>query len=359
MRVLLDARSITRTGIGSYTRMLIYGLLNSDDIHLTLMGSKESIDKFFKNISTIETSESIYSLKEQISTFLAEKRSKDVDLVHYVNYNKSFLSVLPYVVTIHDLIQFKFNYGSTLKNAVAKNLMKNSIEKASAVICVSENTRKELLELYPNISSRTFVVYNPALNPLVSNYSYVDVKKKYGIEKYILCVGIRKPHKNFGVVVRALGMLNKDYPNLYLVIIGKKFEVYDYLDEEIKNAGVGNRVVALDGVFYDELISFYKDAEITVLSSLAEGFGLVPFESIQQGTLPLVSDIPVMRELFFEENEIFFDPYSAESLSAKLSYFLEKPYERKNLVKKLGKYLSIYSFERFITETKNIYQKVF
>ncbi len=356
MKVLLDGRNVSRTGIGSYTRMLIYGLL-SKNVTLRVMGDPKEINEFYQNLNVVSVSNSIYSLKEQIHTLLAELKNQDVDIVHYTNYNKSLVSKLPYVVTIHDLIQFKFNYGSKLKREIAKFVLENSVVNARSVICVSNSTKKDLLAMFPYIDDRKIhVVYNPAYNPTLKVNKYIDVKGKYGIPSYILCVGNRKPHKNLDVVVKSFNVLAEEFKNLFLVIVAKRFEIKDKLDIEIEKSKYKDRILVLDGVIYEELVSFYKYAEVTILPSLYEGFGLVPFESVSFGTLAIVSDIPIMRELFFEEDEIFFNPNDFLDLAQKVRILLLDPNKRSILLDKLKRYIEIYSFERFIEDTINVYR---
>lgn len=356
MKLLLDGRSINRTGIGTYTKMLVYGL-SKTNIELLLMGNKKEINSYDKSLKIINVSNSIYSLKEQFSTFFGEILSKGVDIVHYTNYNKSIFSIYPFVVTIHDLIQFKFDYGNNVKRKIAKILLEQVLNSANSIICVSKSTADDLVEIFPYFDrNKVKVVYNPAINPLVKKVSYVDVKSKYGIPRYILTVGNRKPHKNLGLVVKSFEIVSKVFPDLYLVLIAKRFEKNDYLDKILSNVSIPDRVLVFENLNYDEVISFYKNADITVLPSLYEGFGLVPFESIQNDTLPLVSDIKVMRELFFDESEIFFDPYDPVSLAEKLEKFLTSHYERERVLKNLKKYLEIYSFENFIQGTIEVYK---
>ncbi|MCS7298337.1 MAG: glycosyltransferase family 1 protein [Spirochaetia bacterium] len=359
MKILLDGRSINRTGIGTYTKMLIFGLKEREDIHLKIIGDEKEINSSFRDLEVVRTSNSIYSLEEQISTLLAEIMSNDADIVHYTNYNKSLFSVKPYIITIHDLIQFKFEYGSKLKRKVAEALLKNAVINARAVICVSNSTKNDLLELIPNLDhSKVHLVYNSSTNPLAGKVEYVDVKSKYGLDEFLLCVGIRKKHKNLSLPVKALEILSSRFPKLKLVLVAKRFDKYDFLDETIESSKVKDRIIVLENIPYEEIVSLYRETIIVILPSFDEGFGLVPFEAISNDTLPLVSNIPVMRELFFEEEDIFFDPYSPENLADKLETFLNDSGKRESTLSRLKKYTNIYSFERFIDETVNVYRKV-
>lgn len=355
MKVLIDGRSINRTGIGTYTRMLIYGLIQKN-VDLVIMGRKEDLFQYH-GVKIVNISNSIYSFGEQVFTLFGEIASKGVDLVHYTNYNKSVISIRPFVVTIHDLIQFKFEYGNSLKRKIGKVLLEQVVNSASKVICVSRSTSEDLVEMFPYIDrSKVEVVYNPAVNPLQKNVEYIDVKAKYGIPRYILSIGNRKPHKNLGLLIKGFEEIYKDFQDIYLVLIAKRFEENDYVDRILRDTPVKDRIFVFENLPYDEIVSFYRYAEVTVLPSLYEGFGLVPFESISNGTLPLVSDIKVMRELFFDESEIFFDPNDHVSLAEKLRKFLLSPEEKIKILSRLTKYLDIYSFDRFVDGTLNVYR---
>jgi glycosyltransferase involved in cell wall biosynthesis len=363
MKVIIDARNVARTGIGTYTRNLVNGLLDYKELPLdiALAGKPEDIRKFFGgDVKVISLSDSIYSLREQVDTFFMELRNKDsFDFVHYLNYSKSFFSVMPYVVTVHDLIQFRFGYSSKVKQAVGKMVLENAVRNAKAVICVSNFVKNELLNFCKVNENKVFVVHNPV--PKISNRDN-ESEENYTkpFEIYVLCVGNRKPHKNFGVVLRSLEILKDKYPELGLVIVGKKFEKYDYLDKIVETSQIRERVLLLENIPHSYLSFLYRNAILTVSPSLYEGFGFVPFESLQFGTLPLVSNIPVSKELFFDADEdVFFDPHSPSELASKIELFINNSALREQKKRLLSKYLDYYSFDKFISGIVEVYKKHF
>ena len=110
----------------------------------------------------IEARSEIYGLAEQ---FEIPRKAKSIDLLHVPHFNVPLLFRKKLVVTVHDLIYLKDPkaLGLGFGKAYIRFLLNHIGKKAAAVITVSENTKRELLEFLPNIrSDRVFVIYEAA-----------------------------------------------------------------------------------------------------------------------------------------------------------------------------------------------------
>ena len=116
-------------------------------------------------------------------------------------------------------------------------------------------------------------------------------------KKYVLSVGTIEPRKNISLLLDAFSntLFDKD---VSLVIVGKKGWNVDNLIECINSSEeYGRRLFHFVGMNDATLSWLYDHAFATALPTLDEGFGLPLVESLRHGVPPIVSDIPVMREV--------------------------------------------------------------
>lgn len=168
---------------------------------------------------------------------------------------------------------------------------------------------------------------------------------------YILYVGLVGPHKNIELLIRAFSHLSVcNYPKLRLVLVGdfraaKKNgaptsyaqQLLNIMDQE----GVRSRVVMPGPVEGESLEAFYRHAEICVIPSKLESFGVVPAEALHCGTPCIVSDIPVFHEIYGDA-VMYCDPDSHKDLADKIMLMLDDSSIGYGLVKKAAKVLPRY-----------------
>ena len=119
--------------------------------------------------------------------------------------------------------------------------------------------------------------------------------------RYVVTVGGIEPRKGSLDLLDAYALLQATDPSLRLVIAGGEtlFDYRDYrADWEKRAAELGVSPVVLGPVADDELPSLVAAAEVFAFPSHKEGFGLAPMEALAAGVPLVVSDLPVLREVF-------------------------------------------------------------
>lgn len=187
-------------------------------------------------------------------------------------YQKNIIKI----ITIHDC---GYEYGimqSGIKKWVHLFFKKLAIRKCNAIICVSNNTRNDLLKFYPELikNKPVKVIYNGIDEIYFKQRNLENVSND---KKYILYVGNRNSYKNFKSVINAFRYLN-DY---CLVIVG--VGVLSGEHKIMLNTILQNNYKYLQDIDEQKLTTIYSKAYCLVYPSSYEGFGLPIIEAMACG----------------------------------------------------------------------------
>ncbi len=176
-----------------------------------------------------------------------------------------------------------------------KKMMLSCCDK---IIAVSEFTSQKLQELH-NIPAASCSVLNNCLDPYLAFAPAVtgkcNLRAKYGYSKEDIVLftltrlASKERYKGYDKVLQAMVPLKKKYPNLRYLLAGS----YDalektYLDELIKNLHLENSVTIAGFIKEEDLVDHFSIANIYVMPSMKEGFGIVFIEAMYYG-LPVIA----------------------------------------------------------------------
>lgn len=213
------------------------------------------------------------------------------------------VGAVPSVVVMHDLSALKFpNAYGRLTVAQTRWLVPRMLRRASAVVAVSRNTRKDLIETFGLDPARIDVIgegYDRAVFRPRSPEEVAAATSAHAVTgRYLLYAGTFSRHKNLGLVARALAQLGPEFDDVSLVLVGRKdsgaFAEFESLVHEL---GLAARVVTPGYVSRDELAALMSGAAAFVYPSLYEGFGLAPLEAMACGAPVVASDVASLPEV--------------------------------------------------------------
>jgi len=245
------------------------------------------------------------------SQFMSSEKYPSI--FHRTYYSSSGNQVgVPEVLTVYDMIHE--DYPEFFRKPILKDKVA-SIERASAIICISNYTRDRLLAHVEVDPKKIFVI------PLgiAQAIGQTNKSRTYRGRPYIVYVGRRDGYKNFAVLEKAFSCALETFKDVDLVLLGggplNSTELRRCQDLGIEN---NVRIAATSS----DVSILLKEAICVVSTSLSEGFGLVPLEAAALGTPALVSDIDVHREIW-GNNLPMFPPTNHEVLTNELMRLLE------------------------------------
>lgn len=259
----------------------------------------------------------------------------------------------PRVITVHDMYMETMPESYPLRHRLWwKALFPLSLRAASAVVCVSQATRRDVQSRYPFARDKLAVVHEaPIIDVAQPGVPQPDDRFD---TPYGLYVGNVSPNKNVSVLVDALRLLKRDGDAPIVYHIGR--DSAGLLAEAEQRAG-GNIVRKMGTLSDAELISAYRGATCFINTSLNEGFCLPVVEAQSLGAPVICADIPVLREVA-GKGALFFAPDDAQALASRIkSVFGDTQVQRRMSRASLDN-AARFSWRKAAAETESIFDAV-
>ena len=291
----------------------------------------------------------IYSLVNDHISKKAIKES-DYDIFHPTYFSTYFLSALkkrqkPFVLTIHDMTFERYPqqvlfYDNTIQNK------RRLVTEADHIIAVSENTKRDIVEILGTDPSKISVVHH--------GYKPVPTAAPQLFDNYVLYVGERKGYKNFLPWLEAILPILNIYPTLQIVCTGAPFSKAE--KELFDRWNISDRlqhITANDA----QMASLYRHALCFVFPSHYEGFGLPILEAFYNGCPVCLSNASCFPEVAGDA-ALYFNPNNAQSMHDTLKELLASTTLRNELRQKGTLHSKEYTLEKMVENTSNVYRKI-
>lgn len=351
MKLVVDLRMINMSGIGTYLKNIIPGILPLFD-EVAALGNPEELSNFqwVSDIHVIPFTKKIYSIQEQL---LYSKVIPVCDVYWSPHINAPLLptKAKKIVVTIHDAFHLSsINKMSFAGKLYAKLLFNNAAKKSEFIFTVSEFSKSEILKYSGVKPGKVHVVYC-GVNVSLFNERATDVAVNNLPENYLLYVGNVKPHKNLLTLLKAYNNLSNSLKTKYnIVIIGRKegFITSDNeLDTYISNNSLQDKIIFTGYVQDNAVPAIYKKATLFIFPSLYEGFGLPVLESLAVGTPVISSDAASLPEVGGCA-VTYFNPYDCNELSSKIIFALTNPDASVQLLKNASAQTDMFTWQKSV-----------
>ncbi len=365
MRIAINGQSILfneRTGIGRYTFHLLDSLGKIDRVHEYLLYvPPQRLFDFKRRLPDF----SRYPNFKNRMDFWQQGMVKS-DVYHMPSPDAISPHAGRLVVTIHDLIYKTYPEGHHPQTiATTEKHMQAIASTAERIICVSENTRRDLHSFWNIPLAKTCVVYNGVDHAMFYPLSAPQRQEaaveltRWGIEgPFILYVGTIEPRKNLAGLLESFAMLRsrKAFEG-HLVVAGMKGWRAEDIEARIKNLGLQSKVVFTGFVDNRQLCCLYNMAEVFVFPSFYEGFGFPILESFCCGTPVITSNTSACTEIAGQA-ALLIDPRDLSALAQALERALTDKALRESLRQAGFKRSKDFSFALTAQKTLKIYEEL-
>jgi glycosyltransferase involved in cell wall biosynthesis len=255
------------------------------------------------------------------------------------------------VVTVLDMIHEKFPDLMNRRDTASINKI-NTLTRADWIICISESTKQDLIEILNVDPKKISVIYLG--NSFDSQMSIGIQRVPIVSDPYILYVGSRGSYKNFDRLLRAYGN-NKQ--------LKTEFKLVCFGDESFSRK---EKSIMLDlGIDYSSMIHYtgsdsilanlYTHATALVYPSLYEGFGIPPLEAMSFNCPVVCSNTSSIPEVVDNAGE-YFDPYDTDSISTAIERVVFSPSFSAEMVSRGQARAKLFSWEKCAQATMEVYK---
>jgi len=282
------------------------------------------------------------------------------DVFHSPDFSLPSIYRAPAIVTIHDLAFIRTPDCAVPSLAqYLQRVVPRSIRTATHVIAVSENTRRDILELVDIPETQVTTILEGVDTPVVKPTAATSDTVLHGLgisEPYILAVGTLEPRKNYSRLIQAYASLRHRGMDEHLVIAGAPGWLYEDVFHCV------DRFQLNDSVHFvspndDELASLYHRATAFVYASLYEGFGLPPLEALAWGLPVACSNAASLPEVVGDA-AVQFDPCDVEGMAGCIETVVTDVNLRAILQQRGPLRASTLSWRRVAQETVALYHRV-
>jgi glycosyltransferase involved in cell wall biosynthesis len=297
--------------------------------------------------------------------------SREMSLVHGLAFAAPFASSCPTVVTVHDLSFLRYPRAfRTVNRSYLSFITRASTLRAARVIAVSASTRQDVIDLIGVPADRVVVVPNgvtPEFSPTDPG-EVSDFRQRAGLpERYILFLGTLEPRKNLVRLLDAYALLRSWDHDVAgsttasvippLVIAGAKGWFYQQIFARVAELGLTDHVILPGFVPSEELVWWYRGAELFVYPSLFEGFGLPVLEAMACGTPTITSRASSLPEVAGDA-AILVDPEDVPQLAKAIHRVLMTPDLAAHLRAAGLRQAASFPWERTAAATCQVYRSV-
>ena len=330
-----------KTGIGWYTYKLIYELISSNietEIYgfdfLNRNNGKKIIDNLFSDYK-INTNykckinpyilNGLYSRFDKFYSQIPFNSlfNSNVDIHHAHNYFLPYKLKSPSIVTIYDMVYKLYPETMDYKNLeLLKKIMPRSITESTKILTISENSKKEIVEILnvnPNKISIAYPGYDKNEFKVITDNSITQSLKKLNLNKpFIFYLGTLEPRKNLERVIKAYASIGNYVKTHDLVLAGSIGWKSESLFKLIEHYKLQDNIKILGYISQTEKVALYNKATCFIFPSIYEGFGMPVLEAMACGCPVITSNTSSLPEVVGKAG-LMVDPYNIDEISSSIS----------------------------------------
>jgi len=281
----------------------------------------------------------------------------NLDLIVNPKLSVPLLSGTPSVFTLHGAEQFAVpEVFPAVDRIYSRIMMPIYCRRAAAIISTTQMGVDEIVH-YVGADRRKLHPVHEAAHPRFRPWSEEElapIRERYGLpERFLLFVGGLSPLKNFSNLLRAYKLLGESAPPL--VAVG--FLRWKYAEDValIGELGLESRVIRTGFVPDEDLPGIYNLAQVLLLPSLYEGFGIPVLEAMACGTPVITSKTGCTPEVAGNA-ALLVDPRNVAEIAGTIQRLLDDPALQAELAERGRKRAPEFSWRRAAEESLQVYE---
>jgi glycosyltransferase involved in cell wall biosynthesis len=363
MRVGFDARWYNDSGVGTYVAGLLRAMAAADRAFELLVYEHHGnpvpgLDN--SPVIRIPVRAAKYSIAGQ-RELRTRAREDRLDVFHCPFYPIPVGLSCPVVVTIHDLIPFRFRLYSWPKQWMVKMGYRAAVRRGEHIIAVSQHTADDLGNLLDVPQQRVTVIHNAVPKdcfcPVGRSGEVECLRERFGVRPpYVLAASAHNWRtKNLDGALTALDTVRKED--------GAKFQTVVFGSPEGLDAAHAEQrwpllnLLRTGYVCPQDLAGLFRHAQVFVMPSLYEGFGLPVLEAMSCGCAVVTSNTASLKEVA-GDGALTFDPRDVAGMAAAVAKLLRDTEELQRARASALRRAADFSWERSAQETISLYHRI-
>jgi mannosyltransferase len=337
-------------GISRYWHELASRFLADGGTEITFIEQKIPCENRFREMLAMKNVVMDAGLPVKLNRYLPVRAKLGGGSVFHSSYYRDCTDVqAAKIVTVHD---FTYEiYVKGLKRVVHTAQKRAAVQRADGVICISENTKKDLLRFFPEIDPQKVTVVQNGVGDdfKPSEKSRDEIFASFGLgdDKYAVFMGERGGYKNFDTAVKACALSG----HFLLVLGGREVsgEELALLDSALKG-----RYRIFGYMTNEQIRDIFSAADCLLYPSLYEGFGLPVLEAMRCGCPVVASDCSSLPEAAGDAG-VLVDDMTPRGFADAMESIAQN---RQVIIAKGFAHSAKFSWDRCFSETKAFYETI-
>ncbi len=358
MKIGVMLRAIDeKEGVGIYTQNLMDNILKIDQNNEYVL--------FYRNPGFLGRYASHENVREklvkapnkaiwdQIKVPIEAKR-EGIDIIFHPKFTVPLFTKCKTIMVSHGSEWFVYpNVYKLLDRVYIRKMMPLYCNKTDLIISNSNFTKNDFINILKINENKIKTIYfgiNPIFKPVDDSIFLTNIKEKYHLpEKFILYVGRIYPGKNFGSLIQAFSKIHTTLTHK-IVVAGSPRWGFKNECSIIERLGLEKKVIFAGWVPQEDLVAFYNLAELFVLTSFYESFGMVVLEAMACGCPVIGPKTGAIPEIAGDA-AYFINPYDPGEIAEAIENLLTSEDLRKEFIEKGFNRVRAFSWDKCAKET--------
>ena len=292
--------------------------------------------------------------------------NSDAKLIHsnfagigFLAVISKFLFKIPFILTLHGFPEPRSTSKlfDKIKYSMEKKLMSFVGSYASALVVVSRFEKDLLLS---NFGLNSEVIYHGIDLSLIKNFNKNWAKKEIGCKEtdfVVLFVGKLIPNKSPLTLVESINYIKAKYSDVKLLIVGTGM-LKEKIQFKVKELGLENHVNFFGYIEKEDLNKCFSAADLFVLPSINEPFGIVLLEAMAFGCPIIASNSGACPEVIGDSGLLFKQGDSKDLEKKILKVMVDLKLRQQMCKNGLKRVAKVFSNEEHIRKHIELYKNV-